>query len=999
MIETIGAEYVNSIEEAHTATHVIASDGTTKLRRTPKLMICICRVAQILSIEWLEQSAKQQCVLDTNDFLLLDDREAEKRYNFSMKTTLRNGILARKRRGGVLGGWSVYICSGVAGNKAPSLREIHLIIEAGGGQVMKSLSRTESFDRTKIIVLTSDPSTKLQLGELGVAKAKRCGAKVMSTSSLFHTIITQNLLDIDINDDAVDETMDLAPSGVDDILMCASPASMASSISVQSNTPVKRDRLRANTPSRVTTIDFNDNESVSTRGCRVSHLEHAMHVAIPYSKKRKPNYKEYEQSTFELCTNSITRHSYQSVLTSIEALSTGRDQAANLWREYFSEASKTSLPAATKTLSIRPRKGVRCLRGRNRSISPLVSCTNSESSTEPINTKTSVFHKSVCNQLLEDNVFSTWESYVLFTLGDRAKAFMLNFPETLDEIIPASTFFPHPIAIVQDGCTKHVKELDSAQTISPHHGLSLVLAAHGFDTERSSFKIFGTLQDLFLLHRQHQTSGMIPEQAVAMLSLQAIEAVAAMHSCRVVHNEIGLDSFLVVKQVKAFPHNRVQSKCENVIDSWYLQLIGFGHNAVVLNCRENCQEEHFARDYQCLANVIHLLLTGGVEITLTSVNGKTDFTSKPFIKGNMFLRGALSWCSLFQALMCADERAPTCKTSDFFQIRYPVNFPYITTSNNERMNRFGWSCRVLQELCDRRVLNDFIDGLCTYNSRFNHPSTDVSKYGIGSGIVRQSFTCYTSSEQTADHLMELESRLHSDHSALAQREKKIKEEIAKFEKLKLEQRAVLRRESDVQIREKDLLQREREHALEIKELDALKQKIRLMERRIEQKLELLGSSSSTLSSRFINQQESTDVDTTRIGEPHSKLSFKSQLHAPQKSATKCIIDQPMRSLSGHLHKNRIYFTKEETFISPHTSQHKPKMVHNHQPPSVHSSNDAIGVSQEDFHDERPYSQESTSSSRQKKKGSSRKSPKCSLHFLPRSPQKTPKKVFIDLGEE
>ena len=73
MIETIGAQFIDSIEEAHTATHVIASDGRTKLRRTPKLMICICRVSRILSMEWLEQSAKEQRTLDTDGFLLLDD--------------------------------------------------------------------------------------------------------------------------------------------------------------------------------------------------------------------------------------------------------------------------------------------------------------------------------------------------------------------------------------------------------------------------------------------------------------------------------------------------------------------------------------------------------------------------------------------------------------------------------------------------------------------------------------------------------------------------------------------------------------------------------------------------------------------------------------------------------------------------------------------------------------------------------------------------------------
>ena len=183
MIETIGALFVDSIEEAHTATHVVASDGRT-MRRTPKLMICICRVSRIVSMEWLEQSAREQRVLDTNDFLLLDDRDAEKKYLFSMKETIRNGILARKKRGGVLGGWFVYICSGVAGNKAPNMKELVLIIEAAGGQVLKTLSNPSAFDPLKTIVLTSEPSTKTQQKERGVARVGELGAKVMSTRQL-----------------------------------------------------------------------------------------------------------------------------------------------------------------------------------------------------------------------------------------------------------------------------------------------------------------------------------------------------------------------------------------------------------------------------------------------------------------------------------------------------------------------------------------------------------------------------------------------------------------------------------------------------------------------------------------------------------------------------------------------------------------------------------------------------------------------------------------------
>jgi hypothetical protein len=172
---------------------VIASDGKTKLRRTPKLMICICKTSQILSIRWLEQSAKVQRVLDTEDFLLLNDKEAETTYNFSMIETLESGRKARLERGGVLGGWYIYICKGVAGNNAPSSEELNLVVEATGATLWHSLAESEDWpaDLTKTIIIMSDPSAAAQRSEKGVKLVSKLGAKVLSTADLFHTIITQ----------------------------------------------------------------------------------------------------------------------------------------------------------------------------------------------------------------------------------------------------------------------------------------------------------------------------------------------------------------------------------------------------------------------------------------------------------------------------------------------------------------------------------------------------------------------------------------------------------------------------------------------------------------------------------------------------------------------------------------------------------------------------------------------------------------------------------------
>ena len=154
-------------------------------------MICVCKTPNILSIDWLEQSAKEQSALATDKFLLLNDTEAEKTYNFSMKATLENGKKVRATSGGILGGWSVFICRGVAGKNAPSINELHSLIEATGATLLQSLLDVPTPQKT--IVITSDPITKDQRSEEGVNNVMRRGAKLLTTTWLFHTIITQQL--------------------------------------------------------------------------------------------------------------------------------------------------------------------------------------------------------------------------------------------------------------------------------------------------------------------------------------------------------------------------------------------------------------------------------------------------------------------------------------------------------------------------------------------------------------------------------------------------------------------------------------------------------------------------------------------------------------------------------------------------------------------------------------------------------------------------------------
>lgn len=154
-------------------------------------MICVCKTPNILSIDWLEQSAKEKCVLEPDDFLLLNDTEAENTYNFSMKATLENGKKVRSTTGGILGGWSVYICRGVAGKNAPSTKEFALLIDATGAILLRNLVDVPTPNKT--IVITSNPITKGQRSEEGVEDLMCQGARMFTTSWLFRTIITQQL--------------------------------------------------------------------------------------------------------------------------------------------------------------------------------------------------------------------------------------------------------------------------------------------------------------------------------------------------------------------------------------------------------------------------------------------------------------------------------------------------------------------------------------------------------------------------------------------------------------------------------------------------------------------------------------------------------------------------------------------------------------------------------------------------------------------------------------
>lgn len=194
-IKRLGGTVLEDVNEAHLATHIIASEKGNSMRRTPKLMIGMCHTGNIVSVDWLTESCKAKQVLPADNFLLVNDKKFEKKCNFEMRSALESSAELRKKGKKVLSGWSVHVCKGVAGEKAPPEQEMKLIVEHAGGVWTPSLSQKKlaDVDLSKIVIITSDPEVQKQASVKPVKNVLDKGAKKATTSWLFDTLMRQEV--------------------------------------------------------------------------------------------------------------------------------------------------------------------------------------------------------------------------------------------------------------------------------------------------------------------------------------------------------------------------------------------------------------------------------------------------------------------------------------------------------------------------------------------------------------------------------------------------------------------------------------------------------------------------------------------------------------------------------------------------------------------------------------------------------------------------------------
>eukprot|EP00978_Attheya_sp_CCMP212_P048377 scaffold512230_cov51-Attheya_sp.AAC.2 len=132
--------------------------------------------------------------MSARKYLVLKDSVAEKKYRFSMKETILEGT-RRRKEGGLLCKWVILFAGGVAGNGAPKREELELIVEAAGGKAIfqSDLPIRKEDDKMRVIVITSDPPSNVQIKNKDLQRITAEGAGSFTTTWLFDCITRQKL--------------------------------------------------------------------------------------------------------------------------------------------------------------------------------------------------------------------------------------------------------------------------------------------------------------------------------------------------------------------------------------------------------------------------------------------------------------------------------------------------------------------------------------------------------------------------------------------------------------------------------------------------------------------------------------------------------------------------------------------------------------------------------------------------------------------------------------
>ncbi|CAG9311483.1 unnamed protein product [Blepharisma stoltei] len=170
MVKTLGGKIVNQFSE--NPTHLVME----KFLRTLKLLEALNRGIDIISIEWIKESALLG-EWDQHEKYLLCTPEVEAEHKFNYKESLR-----RSQEQKVLDGWDVWISP----NIQPSKNDIQELVESAGGRVLK---KEPDAPRGNVLILSSAENKDKRSNQI----MKQQGFKIYTKELLLESVLKQEL--------------------------------------------------------------------------------------------------------------------------------------------------------------------------------------------------------------------------------------------------------------------------------------------------------------------------------------------------------------------------------------------------------------------------------------------------------------------------------------------------------------------------------------------------------------------------------------------------------------------------------------------------------------------------------------------------------------------------------------------------------------------------------------------------------------------------------------
>lgn len=167
---------------------VLILAGGTSIMRTVKLLAAITSGVDVVSKTWLLHSVKAAKFLEPSDEYIPRFIASEKKWNFTIQSSLHN---ARKARlaGGIFG-QSWFWLSFKKADGLPAPNDVKKLIKASGGEVVDTLREITDLSQSKTCIIVA---TSKEIKSAAAQKAVENGCYIMPVFEFILTLLRQSL--------------------------------------------------------------------------------------------------------------------------------------------------------------------------------------------------------------------------------------------------------------------------------------------------------------------------------------------------------------------------------------------------------------------------------------------------------------------------------------------------------------------------------------------------------------------------------------------------------------------------------------------------------------------------------------------------------------------------------------------------------------------------------------------------------------------------------------